>query len=43
LGRNEKEGQVQIAQDDNWPKQLKHEQTGPSAFLVTLVDATPSS
>ncbi|KAK4120732.1 hypothetical protein N657DRAFT_658366 [Parathielavia appendiculata] len=40
---DEKDGQMHIVQDDNWPKQLKQEQTGPSAFLVTLVDATPSS
>ncbi|KAK4101291.1 hypothetical protein N658DRAFT_471733 [Parathielavia hyrcaniae] len=40
---DDEDGQVHIVQNDNWPKQLSQEQTGPSAFLVTLVDATPSS
>jgi len=40
---NSSTDEVDIVEDENWPKQLTHRRTGPSAFLVTLVDNTPSS
>ncbi|KAK4132146.1 DUF1881-domain-containing protein [Trichocladium antarcticum] len=40
---NAAEDKVDIVQDGNWPKQLKSEQTGKSAFLITLIDNTPST
>lgn len=34
---------VKIVENDNWPKQLKEEQKGPSSFLITLIDNKPSA
>ncbi|KAJ4379037.1 hypothetical protein N0V85_008909 [Neurospora sp. IMI 360204] len=34
--------EVDVVENDNWPKQLKSKRTGKSAFEVTLVDNKPS-
>lgn len=34
--------EVDIVENDNWPKQLKVERSGPSEFIVTLIDNKPS-
>ncbi|KAF2962745.1 hypothetical protein GQX73_g10826 [Xylaria multiplex] len=34
--------QVDIVESDNWPPQLKYERSGPSSFIVTLIDNKPS-
>lgn len=40
---DEANDQVEIVQDDNWPNQLTSEQTDKSAFLITMIDKTPTS
>ncbi|KAK3391347.1 membrane binding-domain-containing protein [Sordaria brevicollis] len=39
---NESTGEVDVVENDNWPKQLDAKRTGKSAFEVTLVDNKPS-
>ncbi|TRX98193.1 hypothetical protein FHL15_000838 [Xylaria flabelliformis] len=34
-------GSVDIASEDDWPKQLEHQQDGPTKFTITLVSNKP--
>ncbi|KAI0548630.1 membrane binding-domain-containing protein [Xylaria curta] len=34
-------GSVDIASEDDWPKQLEHQQDGPTKFTITLVSDKP--
>ncbi|KAK3496325.1 membrane binding-domain-containing protein [Neurospora crassa] len=39
---NKDNGEVDVVENEHWPKQLKSKRTGKSSFEVTLVDNKPS-
>ncbi|KAI0402814.1 membrane binding-domain-containing protein [Xylaria palmicola] len=39
---NDDEAKVNIESEADWPQQLRHEQDGPSSFVITLISKEPN-